>query len=83
MTKPFLQALRILWEAADRICGKRLKAIIPTLVDAMERHGHLNLDDGVRSRLLKASAATMDRLLKPTREAANGKRRRSHINTPL
>jgi hypothetical protein len=78
-----LQALRILWEAADRICGKRLKAIIPTLVDAMERHGHLNLDDGVRSRLLKASAATMDRLLKPTREAANGKRRRSHINTPL
>jgi hypothetical protein len=35
-------ALTILWEAADRICGKRLKEAIPTLVDAMERHGHLN-----------------------------------------
>lgn len=78
-----LEALRILWEAADRICGKRLKAIIPTLVDAMERHGHLRFDPGVRSLLFKVSAATMDRLLKPTREAAKGKRRRSHINTPL
>jgi hypothetical protein len=78
-----LEALRIVWEAADRICGKRLKAIIPTLVDAMERHGHLSLDAGIRSRLFKVSAATMDRLLKRTREAAKGKRRRSHINTPL
>jgi len=35
------QALTVLWEAADRVCGKRLKALIPMLVDAMERHGHL------------------------------------------
>ena len=28
------QALIVLWEAADRICGKRLKALIPMLVDA-------------------------------------------------
>jgi hypothetical protein len=25
-----VQALTILWETADRICGKRLKAVIPT-----------------------------------------------------
>ena len=36
-------ALVVLWEASDRICGKRLKALIPTLVEAMERHGHLQL----------------------------------------
>ena len=36
------QALTVLWEAADRVCGKRLKALIPMLVDAMERHGHLD-----------------------------------------
>ena len=30
------QALTVLWEAADRVCGKRLKALIPKLVDAME-----------------------------------------------
>ena len=34
------EALIVLWEAADRICGKRLKALLPTLVVAMERHGH-------------------------------------------
>lgn len=36
-------ALIVLWEAADRICGKRLKAAIPILMGAMERHGHLSL----------------------------------------
>jgi hypothetical protein len=25
------QALTMLWEAADRVCGKRMKALIPTL----------------------------------------------------
>ena len=28
------EALIVLWEAADRICGKRLKAIVPSLIDA-------------------------------------------------
>ena len=28
-------------EASDRICGKRLKAASPHLVESMERHGHL------------------------------------------
>jgi hypothetical protein len=76
-------ALTILWEAADRICGKRLKQAIPTLVDAMERHGHLQLDVEVRRLLLAMSAATMDRILKPVREAGKQGRRRSTINTPL
>ena len=31
----------MVWEAADRICGKRLKAALPHLVGSMERHGHL------------------------------------------
>ncbi|MBK9316415.1 MAG: hypothetical protein IPM55_19555 [Acidobacteria bacterium] len=39
------EALIVLWEAADRICGKRLKALLPTLVEAMERYGHLHLDE--------------------------------------
>ena len=36
----------------------------------MERHGHLDLDPGVRQRLLAASAATLDRLLQPIRTPA-------------
>jgi hypothetical protein len=70
------QALVVLWEAADRICGKRLRVLIPVLIEAMERHGHLQLDPVVRSRLLDVSAATIDRLLSPEREATGGLRRR-------
>lgn len=66
------EALVVLWEASDRVCGKRLKPLIPVLVDALERHGHLHLHDGVRERLLAASPATLDRLLGPTRLAVRG-----------
>jgi len=71
------EALIVLWEASDRICGKRLKALIPTLVPAMERHGHLNLVPEIRAALLAISAATIDRALQPQRERIGaGKRRR-------
>ena len=75
------EAIIVLWEASDRICGKRLKPLVPVLVSALERHGHLELDDQVRSKLLSVSAATIDRLLSPTREAA-GSRRRSVRKPP-
>lgn len=32
------RALTIVWEAADRICGKRLKAVLTTFVESMEHH---------------------------------------------
>ena len=78
-----VQALTILWEAADRICGKRLRPAIPALLAAMERHGHLALAPEIRERVLKASAATIDRLLASAREASRQGRRRTTINTPL
>ena len=70
------QALTLLWEAADRVCGKRLKALIPILVDAMERHGHLDLDPVIRAKVLQVSAATIDRALAPTRQHIDGQRKR-------
>jgi hypothetical protein len=42
------EALILLWEAADRICGKRLKALVPLLLGSMEKHGHLQLETSVR-----------------------------------
>ena len=70
------QALTILWEAADRVCGKRLKALIPLLVDAMERHGHLDLDPIIRSKVLQVSASTIDRMLAAARLHIDGQRKR-------
>jgi len=77
------EALTIVWEAADRLCGKRLRQVIAGLIDAMERHGHLRLDAAVRERLLSMSAATMDRLLTTVRDTAKEGRRRTMTNTPL
>ena len=64
------QGLTLLWEAGDRICGKRLKALLPMLIESMERHGHLRMDPAVRSSLLDVSAASIDRLLRPVRKPA-------------
>ena len=43
------EALVMLWEASDRVCGKRLRPLIPILVESMERHGHLKLAPELRS----------------------------------
>jgi hypothetical protein len=74
------EALIVLWEAADRICGKRLKAILPSLIATMERHGHLTLDPTVRQLLLAASPATIDRLLAPIRGTAGRRRKRKRVS---
>lgn len=72
------QALIVVWEASDRICGKRPRPLLPILVEAMERHGHLQLVPEVRSRLLAMSAATIDRALcEIRRQAGTATRRRS------
>jgi hypothetical protein len=70
------QALIVLWEAADRICGKRLKALLPSLVASLEQHGHLKLDATVRQRLLAVSPATIDRLLLSVRNTTSRRKKR-------
>ena len=72
------EVLIVVWEASDRICGKRLRPLLPILVEAMERHGHLQLVPEVRTRLLAISAATIDRRLRDIRQqAGTATRRRS------
>ena len=70
------QALIVLWEASDRVCGKRLKPLLPILLPALERHGHLKLDEAIRAKMLAMSAATIDRLLRAPRQATRIKRPR-------
>lgn len=70
------QALIVLWEAGDRVCGKRLKALIPVLIGAMGRHGHLDLDAEIKAKLLQISAATIDRALGDARSRVDGQRKR-------
>jgi hypothetical protein len=66
----------VIWEASDRVCGKRLRPLVPILIEAMERHGHLHLAGELRSGLLSMSAATIDRALQQVKGRSGGRTRR-------
>lgn|GEM_PF-6318235 len=70
-------------EAADRLCGKRLRPLIPILLEAMERHGHLDLAPGVKTQLVNMSAATIDRALRDVKAGGRARRRRGVAGTAL
>lgn len=59
--------LKRFWAISDGLCGKRLAAALPDLIDALERCEELVVDHQTRRRLLKISPATIDRLLAPER----------------
>src|ERR1700756_5161366 len=69
-------ALIVLWEASDRVCGKRLRALLPILLPALERHGHLHLAEPMRQKILAMSASTINRLLREPRSATRLKKAR-------
>ncbi len=56
-------ALVTVWEASNRLCSKRLVPYLATFIEVLERFGHLKLSQETRDRLLRMSAATVDRLL--------------------
>ena len=74
------EALTVIWEAADRICGKRLRVVMPDFVDSLQQHGHLSLDTELEGKLRAISAATIDRLLAPVRQKTRSRSnyRRNH-----
>ena len=65
---PVLEALRRIWAIMDGICGKRLAAVLPQTIAALERAGELRLDARTRRKLQTISAASIDRLLRPERQ---------------
>jgi len=62
-----------LWEASDLLCGKRLHASLPLLVESLEVRGHLQLEAEMREPLLSMSSATIVRLLASIRKANGDK----------
>jgi len=61
-------ALRRIWVVFDFICGKRLAPFMAEAVAKLEKHREIDITDDVRKKLLKISASTIDRLLKPEKE---------------
>jgi hypothetical protein len=63
-----LTVLRDIWVATNLPCSKRLKAILPLW---LPHYNRLSLSDLVKCQLLEMSAATIDRLMKPSRSKYN------------
>jgi hypothetical protein len=73
--EPVLAELRKLWELLNYVCGKRLVAIMPELIAKLEQFGELRLPASTKEKLLRISAATVDRLLQPERRKQQLRRR--------
>jgi hypothetical protein len=58
-----LEPLRQIWAILDAPAGKRLAPFMTEILDALERHREIELEPEVRDRLLRISAAMIDRLL--------------------
>ena len=62
-----VQLLRVIWEACDRLCSKRLHPFIPEMVKVLRQHGEQRIDAASEAQLCQMSPSTIDRLLRPWR----------------
>ena len=60
-------ALVKVWRIMDYICGKRLQPMLAELLTVLERHNEFSCDRETRAKLLRISAASIDRLLQAER----------------
>lgn len=59
-----ISALRVAWEASDRLCFKRFQPFLPELVTILKREGELVITEEIESQLGQMSASTIDRVLR-------------------
>jgi hypothetical protein len=64
----FKRVLIWIWELLDYCCGKRLAASLRWLVEKLVEQGELRVKKRVQEKLMKVSAATIDRLLRSERK---------------
>jgi hypothetical protein len=77
-----LPVLKRIWLAGQQPCGKRLVAMIPDWLPAYEAY-HQSVTAPVREQLLKASSATLDRILRPVRVEVGSEKRGTKPGTML
>ena len=65
--------------ASDQLSGKLLQPVLPALLTALRQHHGVEIAAPVRTRLLAASPATLDRLRRPVRQRRARQPRRSRV----
>ncbi len=58
-------ALKVMWEASDHLCSKRLQPFLPELVEILQDRGELSVSPQIGKQMCQVSASTVDRLLRP------------------
>jgi len=61
--QPVTDALKVLWQAADEVCGERLHPFIPDLLEKLIVFNRLNINDEVQKKLLKISLGSVKKIL--------------------
>jgi hypothetical protein len=63
-----VKALKVVWEASDHLCSKRLHPFLPELLAVLKRQKEITIRAEIESVLCKISSSTIDRLLAPYRD---------------
>ncbi len=67
-----MAALKLAWEATDRLCSKRFRPFLPELAGILRRKGELSVTEETETQLCRMSPSTIDRILRRWR--GNGPR---------
>ncbi len=67
-----MSALKVAWEATDRLCSKRFHPFLPELAGILKRSGELRVSKEIEVQLCRMSPSTIDRILRRWR--GNGSR---------
>ena len=62
------EVLKKIWAILDMPCGKRLAPFLPEIILKLEAFSEIEMKSDTKQKLLKISASTIDRLLKPIKE---------------
>jgi len=68
-----MMALKVAWEATDRLCSRRLCPFLPELVGILKAKGELSVMMETEAQLCRMSASTIDRISRHWR--GSGRRR--------
>ena len=55
-----MSALKVAWEASDRLCSKRFQPFLPEMVGILKRAGELSVTEETEGELSRMSASTID-----------------------
>lgn len=68
-----LPPLKVIWEASDRLCSRRLQPFIPEMIRVLRCHGEMQIEADHEAQLIKLSPSTIDRMLRPYRKRGGRK----------